>query len=67
MLCEHNIDNAFPSLVPDFLFRQQWQKMTKKTKNNGSVALYSILSTVDLLCCCFTGYITEKAQVYSAT
>lgn len=36
-------------------------------KNNGSVALYSILSTVDLLCCCFTGYITEKAQVYSAT
>lgn len=36
-------------------------------KNNGSVALYSILSTVDLLCCCFTGYITEKAQVYSVT
>lgn len=66
MLCKHNIDNAFPGLDPDFLFRQQWQKMTKK-QNNGSVALYSILSTVDLLCCCFTGYITEKAQVYSVT
>lgn len=66
MLCEHNIDNAFPSLVQIFYFANSGKKWQKKT-NNGSVALYSILSTVDLLCCCFTGYITEKAQVYSVT